>query len=178
MNSSSRRRSRFRGAVLASAILALGVVGTPWRWSSAQPAETPKIVEEYAVIVSPDVPVAGLTLAQVRRMFLFTERYWKSGTPVRVLLSDDGLVSGSFLLETIYQMDPQRLRRYIIEKLYQQEIDLAPKVVGNDDLAVKFVASGSRLIAIVRAEAVKGEQARVLPVDGALPGSPGYALRK
>lgn len=134
--------------------------------------------EDYAVVVSPDVSVASLDLDQLRRLFLFRERFWKPGMAVTVLLSEDGLRPGSFLLQRLYRMDYASLRRLIFEKLYQQEIDLAPVVVASDEVAVEFVAAGRGLIALVRASALHGRSVKVVAINGALPGAGGYVLRR
>jgi len=140
-------------------------------------AERP-IVEEYAIVVSPDVTVTSMDLERVRQLFFFRERFWKPELPVRLLYSESGIAPRSFLLERVYRMDYASLRRLIIEKLYQEEIDLAPKVVASDDVAVAFVAAGSGLIALVHATAARRPDATVIAIDGVLPGAPGYALRR
>ena len=130
------------------------------------------------MVVSPDVAVSDLSMDQLRRLFLFRERYWKPGSAVTVLYSEDALEPGSLLLEEIYRMDYATLRRFIVEKIYQEEIDLAPKVVASGKLAVAFVASGRGLITLVRASAAQRSSAKIVSVDGHLPGSGGYALRR
>jgi len=142
---------------------------------AAVPAEA---VEDYAIVVSPDVAVTSINVEQLRRLFLFREKYWKPGRPVKLIFSEDGLEPSSFLLERIYRSDYPSLRRLIVEKLYQDEIDLAPKVVATDEVAAAFVASGRGLIALVRANAVHGTNAKVVAIDGILPGASGYALRR
>jgi len=147
------------------------VVTTTW-------AEAPAVVEEYAVVVSPDVDVKSMDLERVRRLFLLRERYWRPGRSVKLIFSEDSVEPRSFLLERIYRMNYSGLRRLIVEKLYQEEIDLAPKVVASDEVAVAFVASGRGLIALVRTTATTGAGAKVVAIDGVLPGMPGYALRR
>jgi len=143
--------------------------------TSAAPAGA---VEDYAIVVSPDVPVKGMDLERVRRLFLFRERYWKAGLPVRLLFSESSVEPHSFVLERIYRMDYSALRRLIVEKLYQEEIDLAPKVVATDELAIALVGSGRGLIALVRAGAAQGKNAKIVAIDDILPGASGYALRR
>lgn len=136
-------------------------------------------VVEYAVIVSPDVPVSDLTTDELRRLFQFRRRYWRPGSPVIVLLSESGMGQGSFLLTEIYQLrDQSSLRRFILEKLYQGQIDLAPKIVASDEVAIRFVAAGRGLIAVVRANQVGDAGVKVLSLDGMLPGSTGYPGRR
>jgi hypothetical protein len=146
--------------------------------ATSAPAEETPVVEEYAIVVSPDVTVTSLSLERVRRLFMFRETYWKPGLPVRLMYSESGVQPHSFLLDRIYRMEFSSLRRLIVEKLYQEDIDLAPKVVPSDEVAIAFVASGKGLIALVRASVAQGANARPVAIDGVPPGAPGYALRR
>jgi hypothetical protein len=130
------------------------------------------------VIVSPDVDVQSLSLDQLRRLFTFREKYWGFGKPVRLILSESQLEPGSFLLDRIYRMDYGALRRLILENLYQGNIDLAPRVVASDAVAVEYVSAGRGLMALVRLGAVAGKQVRVVPIGGVTPGSDSYSLRR
>ena len=172
MASSSKPRSPSSaraGCALAVAVLVMG-------------AQVPSAVfgepEDYLVVISPDVPMSNLSLDQVRRIFLFREKYWKAGLQATIIISDEGLEPGSLLLKKIYRMDHTALRRLILEKLYQGEIDLAPKVVASDRVAVDFVAAGHGLITLVRASVVQGKSVKILSVDGLSVGAAGYALRR
>ncbi len=164
--SHSRIRARARAVVL---LLILGV--SP---SSLVPREP----EEYVVVVSPDVTVSNLSMDELRHIFLFEKRYWKAGQPIRFILSDGDLKPGSFLLENIYRRDYSSLRRLFLEKLYQEEIDSAPKVVASDEVAVRFVASGRGLLTLVSSDHLDDASVRILNIDGAEPGSSGYPLRR
>jgi len=154
-------------------VLAFVLVAS-WMIPYAAPAEP-----EYAIVASPDVAVSDLSLDELRRLFRFRRKFWKPSSPVTILLSEDNMQPGSFVLERIYQLpDLASLRRLILEKLYQGQINLAPKIVGSDELAVRFVAAGRGLLAVVRADALNGAGVKILTLDGKLPGSPGYAGRR
>lgn len=134
---------------------------------------------EYAVIASPDVSLSALSMDDLRRFFQFRRKFWKPGSPVMILLSESGMAPDSFLLAQVYQLhDKASLRRLILEKLYQGQIDLAPKIVASDELAIRFVAAGRGLLAVVRADQVGDSGVKVLALDGKLPGSPGYTGRR
>lgn len=164
--------ARFATPIAAAAtMIAMMAVGTAV-------AEPPPLSEEYAIVVSPDVTVNSMSLERVRRLFLFREKYWKPGHPVKLIFSEGSVEPRSFLLERIYRMDYSSLRRFIVEKLYQEEIDLAPKVVVSDEMAAAFVSSGRGLTALVRATAAREANAKIVAIDGILPGAPGYALRR
>ena len=165
-------RSRSRGLALLLVVGALCVEVRP-------EAPEPPAEVEFAVVASMDVPVSDLTFRELRQLFLFRKRFWKAAQPVTILLSESALESPSYLLEEIYRVKNVRsLRRLILEKLYQEEIDLAPKSVGSCDLALSFVASGRGLLSLVRADKVKDAEVKVLSIDGKLPGDEGYRLRR
>jgi len=150
-------------------VLATLAVGTPGSRAEG---------EAYAVIVSRDVPVSNIEFDELRRIFRFKQHFWRTGQRVILLYSEDNLDPGSFLLDRVYDADYGSVRRLILEKLYSGEIDLAPKVVATDETAVAFVASGSGLIAVVRADAVDEESVKVLTVGGSAPGAADYPLRR
>lgn len=132
----------------------------------------------FVAIASPDVPVSEVSSEELRDIFLLNKRFWERGRPITVLLSEPSLESGSFLLDQIYRMDYSTLRRWILEKLYRGEIDLAPKVVATEDRAIRFVATGQGLIALVPLSALGEDKVRILAVDGQLPSSDTYPLRR
>lgn len=171
MSSPPRRDSLFSRRLVAGLGVALVLLGLP-HGSAAAGKET------FVVVASADVPVSNLSVEQVRRLFLFREKFWKSGRPVRILLSEEGFQNGSILLEEIYRMDLGALRVMILEKLYQDEIDLPPKIVSSDKVAVSFVEAGQGLVTLVRAEAARGTKAKILSIGGFAPGADRYPFRR
>ena len=145
--------------------------------SDGPPAD-PAPGDTYVVVVSPDVTATNLTMEELRRLFFFRERRWKSGPAASLVYSEEGLEPGSFLLTAIYHMSYPELRRLILEKLYQGEIALAPRVAPSDGIAVTYVASGRGLVALVPAAVGQGTRAKILTIDGLAPGSAGYALKR
>jgi len=142
------------------------------------PATSQSDVQSYAVVVSPDVSIDDVSVEQLRRIFQFKQRYWKGGRRITVLYSESSLEPGSFLLDEIYRLDYPSLKRFILEKLYQGELDLAPKVVASDRSVLRFVASGHGLVAIVASDTINGNGAKVLTVDGRRPETDDYPLRR
>lgn len=167
MFSLSKPLSHSKIGALAGLVLAVAAaLGTPKSEAAA-----------YAVIVSPDVPVRTLSVADCRRVFLFERTMWKRGLHVTVLLPERGLPARSFLLRRIYRMDDSELRRMILERVFQGRIDFAPKAARSDHEAVRFVALAHGLIALVPADTPGLHEVQVVRVEGKLPGDPGYPLR-
>src|SRR5947208_1822977 len=86
------------------------------------------LARQYAVVVSPDVDVRTLTVSELRRIFLFERRFWKSGRPVIPLMPASGARSRRYLLAGICGTDEGQFRQMVLEKMYRGELDLAPKV--------------------------------------------------
>ena len=163
------RSSRLLVAALAGgAQLVLGALGSPAL--TAEPGR-------FALVASPEVPVTGVSLDEVTRLFSFHKKFWKPGEPASVLLPASGLEARTFLLKKIYNLSEAELRQMILKKLYQGEIDLPPKVASSDRDALSFVASARGLVTIVPADSVRGTSVKVLRVDGKLPSEPGYVLK-
>jgi len=168
---SFRSASRFR--VGAAALILTSSLSYPV-WPA--PAEAGE--ERYVVVVSPDVEVQNMSLDNLRRVFLFREKYWGLARPVHIILPETQLEPGSFLLDRIYRMDYGALRRLILENLYQGNIDFAPRVVASEAVAVDYVAAGHGLVTFVRSRVVAGRQVRVVSIDGVPPDAHSYSLRR
>jgi hypothetical protein len=164
-------RSLFKNGT-ASVVLILLLI--PWIGSiSAVVAES----VEYAVIASPDVTIVDLDTNQLRRIFMFRQKYWEGGTQIRILYAESDLAPDSCLLEKIYRMDYGDLRRYILLQLYSDTIQRAPKVVDDTATVIRFVASGKGLLAIVPADQIGDADVHTFSVEGLFPGADGYLLR-
>lgn len=165
--SPSSRRAHALAALVAIAMLAGG--------KPSLPAD----LERFAIVASPDVPVQDLSLDELRSIFMFRKHHWSPGRPVTVVFGDEFLNSDSALLEMIYGMDYPSLRRMILEKLYQGELDLPPKVVATDRAVIAYVANGRGLLGWVHASALSPQpdgSFKVLTIGGKAYGDPGYPL--
>lgn len=167
-----RRLSLFRPRLLPAGLLTAIVLG------GSVPVALPAAERSFVVVVSPDVPVSGLTVEEVRRIFLLQRNFWKPGEPATILLPEGGSSTRSFLMQKICRTDDQGLKRLILEKLYRAEIDLAPKVVRSAKETVSFVASSRGVIGLVPMEDSGGGVVKVLRIDGKLPGEEGYPLQE
>lgn len=171
MTTCSYRSASLSRIGLAAILLACALSTAGWT-----AGETGRVV--YVVVVSPDVEVRDVSTEQLRRLFMFREKYWMIGKPVHLILPENQLSPKSVLLTQVYRMDYDALRRLILENLYQGNIDLAPRVVVSDSVAVEYVEAGRGLISFVRFDATAGRQVRVLNIDGVAPGSPSYSLQR
>ena len=131
---------------------------------------------DLAFVVHPDTPVSDLSLADVRKVFLGDRQYWTSNLPVVLLIRAPVARERNVVLKIIYQMSEAQFKQYWIAKIFRAESASAPKVVYSNDMANDLVTAVPGAIAFIDAREVR-PGAKVLRVDGHLPGEPGYPLR-
>lgn len=158
---------KFVFAVLGLACLSLAWCGTV----AAQSHDV-----DVAVVVHPDTPVSDLSLADVRKVLLGDRQYWTSNLPVVLLMRAPVARERNVVLKIIYQMSEAQFKQYWIAKIFRAESASAPKVVYSNNMANDLVTAIPGAIAFIDAREVR-PGAKVLRVDGHLPGEPGYPLR-
>ncbi len=141
-----------------------------------QPLAAQRHDVDIAVVVHPDTPVSNLSLAEVRKVFLGDRQYWTANLPVVLMIRAPVARERNVVLKVIYQMSESQFKQYWIAKIFRAEAATAPKVVYSNDMANQLVTAIPGAIAFIDSKEVK-PGAKVLRVDGRLPGEPGYPLR-
>jgi hypothetical protein len=160
----------FRNAYLRSAILAAAICGR----GLAGPA--PALEGDIAIVVRPDVPVDGLTFAELRRLMLGDRQFWASNLKVTLLVRAPGAREREVVLKSVYQMSEAQFRQYWIAKVFRAEAASGPRVVYSNETAAELTSAIRGAVAFVEAAQVpKG--LKILKINGALPGDKGYPLR-
>lgn len=131
---------------------------------------------DVAVVVNPDTPVTDLTLADVRKVFLGDRQYWTSNIPVVLMIRAPVARERDVVLKIIYQMSEARFKQYWIAKIFRAESASAPKVVYSNSMANDLVTAIPGAIAFIDSREVR-PGAKIVRVDGRLPGEAGYPLR-
>jgi hypothetical protein len=153
-------------------LLALAASVVLGEYVHAAPAD-----RSYAVIVSPSVEIDELSVDELRRIFTFKRTHWKSGKAITLLLPGVSLPARRFILDKLYGMSDDELRRFILQRIFQAEIDFAPKVVEVERDAVAFTASGRSVVAIVSSNMPGLERVKVVRINNRMPGDLGYPLQ-
>ena len=131
---------------------------------------------DIAVVVHPDTPINNLSLTEVRKVFLGDRQYWSTNVPVVLLIRAPVARERNVVLKVIYQMSESQFKQYWIAKIFRAESASAPKVVYSNDMANELVSAIPGAIAFIDSREVR-PGAKVIRVDGRLPGEPGYVLR-
>jgi hypothetical protein len=131
---------------------------------------------DIAVVVRPDTPVDGLSLAQTRKLLMGEQQFWNQGLRVTLLLRAPAARERDVVLRVIYGMNEAEFRQYWISKMFRAEATSGPKLVYSNEMATELVLALPGSVAFVEAaEVPKG--LKVLKIDGKLPGQPGYPLK-
>src|SRR5207248_4803327 len=131
---------------------------------------------DVAVVVHPDTPVSNLGLTEVRKVFLGDRQYWTTNVPVVLLIRAPVARERNVVLKIIYQMSESQFKQYWVAKIFRAESATAPKVVYSNNMANELVNALPGAIAFIDSREVR-PGAKVVRVDGRLPGETGYPLR-
>ena len=141
-----------------------------------QPLAAERHDVDVAVVVHPDTPISNLSMSEVRKVFLGDRQYWSTNIPVVLLIRAPVARERDVVLKVIYQMSESQFKQYWIAKIFRAESATAPKVVYSNDMANQLVTAIPGAIAFIDSKDVK-PGAKVLRVEGRLPGEAGYPLR-
>lgn len=158
--------------VAAVAVAFLLADATP-RTAEAQDRVT---AESVAIVVHPSVPIASLSLDQLRRIFMADQQFWPDGSRITLLVRAPDAYERDVVLNIIYRMSEDDFRKYWVGKMFRAEVPAGPKIVYSSEMAGELVTAVPGAIAFVPAGEVM-ENAKVLRIDGRLPGQPGYPLQ-
>jgi ABC-type phosphate transport system substrate-binding protein len=165
MNATTKRIVTFFGMILCAAVLA----------HSPSAAQTPRGAD-IAVVVNADTPVNDLSLSEVRKVLLGERQYWNSKLPVVLLIRAPEARERDVVLRVIYQMSEAQFKQYWIAKIFRAEAAAPPRIVYSNDMQFELLAALPGSIAFVDSRNLK-PGAKVLRVDGHLPGDKDYPLK-
>ena len=131
---------------------------------------------DIAVVVHPDVPVADLSLATLRRILLGDREFWPSGVRVTLLIRAPVSRERDAVVKSVCEMTEAQFRQHWIAKVFRADTPNGPKIVYSADSALDLVSRTPGAISFVPAsQAMKG--VKVLRIDGRAPGQAGYQLK-
>lgn len=129
-----------------------------------------------AIVVSPDLPIDGLTFREVRNLFLGERQFWNPQLRVVLLMRAPVAPERDVVLRTIYEMTEAQFRQYWISKVFRADVSSGPKIVYSTEMASELVTAIPGAVAFIdSAQIPKG--LKVLKIDGKLPTDKTYPLR-
>ena len=129
----------------------------------------------FAVIVSPDVPLTGLTMADLRKLYLGDRQFWTPNLRVSLLIRAPVSRERAVIVWTACKMSEAQFSQHWIGKVMRADCTTSPRQFTSNQAAVDLVRSMPGAIAVVNAAAATG--VKVLSIDGKMPNDPGYPLQ-
>jgi hypothetical protein len=139
-------------------------------------AQTTRGGTDIAVVVHPDTPVSDLSLSDVRKVLLGERQYWSAKLPVVLLIRAPVARERDVVLKVIYEMSEAQFKQYWVAKIFRAEAASPPKIVYSNDMQYELLTALPGAIAFVDSRNVR-PGAKVLRVDGHMPGDRDYPLR-
>jgi ABC-type phosphate transport system substrate-binding protein len=164
-------------AVTGAAIAVLCALVSPVSVaSSSAPASQQDPRSALAIIVNHRNPVAGLSMSEVRRIFLLDTQFWSTGRRITLVLREEGQPQRAQALRLICDMSEVEYRRHLLRQLFRGRPGSAvPRTIRTTEGMLAFVFNAPGAIGHVEATRVDST-VKVLRVDGRLPSDSGYPL--
>jgi hypothetical protein len=174
MHSEDRTMLSRRRTPLAILILAVAVLLWIARLNAAQ--ESIKSTSDIAVLVNPANPVAGVSLAELRRIIGGDRRSWDGKIPVQIVMRSEGTRERLVSLNMVLRMNEREYKSHWLHKVFTGEVPNPPLEVPSNGAQCEFVTSQVGGVALVTGHDVR-LSLKVLKIDGKLPGEPDYPLK-
>jgi ABC-type phosphate transport system substrate-binding protein len=130
---------------------------------------------DVAVVVNREVPVDNLTFAELRKILLGDRQFWSSSIRVTLLIRAPAAHERDAVLKNVLQMTEAQFRQYWIGKVFRAENTGAPKTIYTNEMAASLLGNIPGSIAFIESGQVP-KDAKILKIDGLLPGEKGYPL--
>jgi ABC-type phosphate transport system substrate-binding protein len=132
--------------------------------------------EALAIIVHESNPVNGLTLRELRRIFLLDTQTWPNGRKITVMLREQGQPERGEAIRLICGMSESDYNRHVLFQTFRGQVGWGPRSIRSATAMLRFVFNAPGAIGYVRASELD-DTTKVLRIDGAAPSDPQYALR-
>jgi hypothetical protein len=132
---------------------------------------------DLAVVVNKSTGPENVDLGELRQMILGDRLKWRNdGQAVLAVQTPPDSPERALAMKTVYRMNDSALRRYYMLAVFNGKEVAQPRDVASAAALKKFVATNPGAIGCILASEVD-PSVKVLKVDGAAPGEPGYKLR-
>ena len=137
-------------------------------------ADAENASEELAVVTAKQSPLEGLSLSQLKRLYLGDAIQGPGGEKLLPLNRDPKSPERLGFDRSVLGMSPEAVARYWIDRKIRGQSG-APRAVDPGSVAERVVARLPGALVYVRAKEV-GAEVKVIRVDGKKPGEPGYPV--
>ena len=138
--------------------------------SNENPAES-----NLAIIVNTTNPVEGMSLPELRKVFLGERSHWPNGRRITLVMMEPGQPERKALIREVCQMNENDFSRHFLQGVFTGEVFVSPKTLASQVGVRKFVFNVPGAIGYIRASDVDST-IKVIRVDGRLPSDREYNL--
>lgn len=130
-----------------------------------------------AIIVHRSNPVDGLTLNELRQIFLLDTQSWPDKHKITVVLREKGQPERAEAIRLLCGMSETQFDRHLLFLTFNGTITRGPRAIQSANAMIRFVFNVPGAIGYIPAELADGS-VKVLRVGGRLPGDSQYPLRR
>jgi ABC-type phosphate transport system substrate-binding protein len=139
------------------------------------PAQQNVPTEPLAIVVNRSNTVDGLSMTELRRVFLGERSHWPNGRRITLVMREPGEQERRTMLRDVCQMNETELKNHFLHGLFTGEILVSPKILATPVGVRKFVFNVPGAIGYLRISDVDSS-VKVMRVDELLPEDKGYKL--
>ncbi len=166
--------TRIRTTLAATAVLGL-LAPLPDLPRSVVRAQPPS--DALAIIVNRSNPVDGLTLAELRRIFMLETQTWPHGRKITLVLREKGQPERGEAIRLICGVSEADYDRHVLYQTFSGLVGWGPRSILSSSAMMRFVFNAPGAIGYVPSEAAD-RTTKTLRINNLLPGDPQYPLRR
>jgi ABC-type phosphate transport system substrate-binding protein len=117
--------------------------------------------DEVAVIVNPSNTVAGLSLADIHKIFLGEKSTWPNGKHIYLIMAAPGSAERAVILKNVYKMSENDYAKYFLQASFTGAISAPPKDAASSAQVKQLVAENPGAIGYVNQQDV-GDSVKVI----------------
>jgi hypothetical protein len=160
-------------AAVAAAILLFELLPPPA--ADAQGEEEATAEQSLAIVVNTGNPVDGLSMKELRQIFMGERSHWPNGHRITLVVMEPGTPERRAVLREIYHMSEADFSRHFLHGLFTGELFVSPKTLATPVGVRKFIFNVPGAIGYLRASDVD-HSVKVIHIDGRLPEDKDYKL--
>jgi hypothetical protein len=131
---------------------------------------------DVAIVVNGKNGASDISSSELASMLLGERRFWTGKAPVQLVLRQPGNREFDLPIAKLLKMSPADFRQNWKMKVFRGEAASEPTYVPSSGLAAQFSRDQAGVLTLVAAHDLPPD-AKVLKLDGKLPGDTGYPLR-
>jgi phosphate transport system substrate-binding protein len=144
---------------------------------AAAAGPTQGLADALAIIVHRSNPVEGLTMRELRRIFMIETQTWGNGRRITVVLREKDQPEHAEAIRMICGISVGQYDRHVLLQTFRGAIDRGPREILSAEAMLRFVFNVPGAIGYVSADKADAT-IKVLRIEGLLPDAAAYPLRR